>query len=531
MRYTTDIVMWTLPVLALLWLGAIVPPLCLYAWLWQLKEWRWDRLQEHLERDGTFKILLGTLRPAIVIFWLIVGFVLFWLTPTGYTLLIATVGCLISSIAAQMPSFLAHGRKPDWTKKAQILVQGTLLTQGVLLLLLIVLTKPIGLMLLLVSPILQPLFLGIAWVLFSPIDRWQKKKILARAAQLRDRFPNMIVIGVTGSVGKTTTKAVLGHLLAPYQALVTPEYINSEIGIARWLTTELNKLCTNEAPKKLIAVIEMGAYRRGEITTICRFTKPTHGIITYIGTQHISLFGSQENIRLGKGELFTNLPPQGHAYLNGDHELTRSVASLAPCTVTMAGTGGHDDLEAHDIEETSTGLAFSIGTSRFQVRLHGTHNVVNILLAIAAARDMGLEDAVIRQQLSTFAPPSRTFAVRDTSHVRLLDDTHNSSAASLKAAIAWAKSQPFDHKTLVTCGLIEMGDLGDAAQTEIGALAGDVFDRIIFVGTNGRQAFQKDCRITLESPSQQPQKVAENSLLVAVGRVPETLVTSLLPTP
>ncbi len=523
------IAMWQISALAILSIGASIPPLCLYAWLWQVKEWRWDRLHEHLARDGVRHLLLGTVRPAIVAIWCVIGLGVFWLYPTSHSLLIATYGSLISSLIIQLPSFVTRGRKPDWTSKAKILVEGTLLIQVLTQALLLVFASPIGLVFALFAPILQPLYLGLAWTCFMPIDRWQKKKILARAAQLRDQFPDMIVIGVTGSVGKTTTKAVLGHLLAPYQALVTPEYVNSEIGIARWLTTELSKLSTSEVPKKLIAVIEMGAYRRGEIATICRCTKPTHGIITYIGTQHIGLFGSQENIRLGKGELFSHLPANGHAYLNGDHELTRTVSTLATCPVTIVGTGGQDDMEAHDIEETPTGVAFSIGTSRFQVGLHGTHNVVNVLLAIAAAKDLGMDDATIQRLLRTFAPPSRTFAVRSVGSIRLLDDTHNSSAASMKAAIAWAKSQPFDHKTLVTCGLIEMGDLGDKAQTEIGALAGDVFQRIIFVGSNGRQAFQQDCRIVLESPSPQPSQVPGNSLVVAVGRVPESLVTSLLP--
>lgn len=503
-------------------LGAVFPAQCVYARLWQLKEWRLDRLREHLDREGYAVSLLGTVRPAVVGIWIIIGIVLSALGPTDSWFPIALAALICLGLVHGVQAVRGALPRPQWTRKAQIIVAlGTALNMGIWYF-----SRRYGdtatAVTLLTLPLLQPGFVGTAVLIFSPIDRWQKRRLYQHARELRQSAKDLVVIGITGSVGKTTVKALLGHLLEPLDAITTPAYVNSDTGVARWLIQQL------QARTPRLAVIEMGAYRRGEIALLCDFCRPNRGIITLIGTQHIALFGSQQNILVGKSELFAALSADGRAYLNGDHALTRETAAFARCPVVMVGTGGQLDVEARDIEETPEGLAFQLGPTRFRVPLHGTHNVVNVALAISAARDLGMDDAAIQSRLSTFAPPSRTFSVQNRGNRRFLDDTHNSSASSMKAAIAWAKTQPYDTKILITCGLIEMGDTGDTEQEAIGALAGAVFQRIIFVGRHGRSAFMRQCSVPLEGNDAPPPPAPPGALVVAVGRVPESLVQSIL---
>lgn len=297
-------------------------------------------------------------------------------------------------------------------------------------------------------------------------------------------------------------------------------------------------------------IIEMGAYRKGEIAVLCSFTQPTIGVVTHIGTQHIALFGSQEKLFNAKSELVRSLPSDGRAFLNGDNDLTRKMAAMSPCPAVVVGTGGQCDLEAFDIEETGSGIRFRLvprslpsrlgraeadgeGGTRdilFDVPLHGTHNVTNVLLAIAVGEHLGIRLERIRELLKTFAPLSQTFSVRTEAGVRILDDTHNSSTASMKAAIAWARTQPEEHKVLLTAGLIEMGDLQSPAEEELGALAGRVFERtIVLDGASARNFAEGGGRVEVFSTTMG--RVSAGSLLVCTGRMPPSVIKRMLPSP
>ncbi len=511
-------------------LGAL-SPLLTFAWLWQLKEWRSDRLLEHLRREGWVGQLWGKLRPLLVALYVCAVLVPgVWMT--FFVVLVVTGTQMILATLTVAQFVMGRQRRPVMTRKAMT-VTGTALLMTAGMAAASWAYFPLALP---VIVLLQPLSVTLAWLVWKPIDGLLKRKIIARARTTREAHPDSVVIGVTGSVGKTTTKELLACVLKDLQPLVTPAHVNSEIGVAQWLTDRL-RVSGSETrdghsqpvtrDSKLL-IVEMGAYKKGEIALMASYAKPTMGVVTHVGTQHIALFGSQEALFAAKSELVQSLPADGRAFLNGDNGLARRMVERSPCPVTIVGTGGRCDLEAFDIEETSTGIRFRAGDTVFDLPLHGTHNVTNALLAIAVGESLGVTLPRMRELLRTFVPLSGTFSVREEAGVQILDDTHNSSVASLKAAIAWARTRPEERKVLLATGLIEMGEMQAPAERELGALAAAVFERTVVIDPQSARNFAAGGR-NVETLSGTTARAAPGSLLVCAGRMSAGTVRRLLP--
>ncbi|MBU2214038.1 UDP-N-acetylmuramoyl-tripeptide--D-alanyl-D-alanine ligase [Patescibacteria group bacterium] len=502
--------------LALLTTAASLSPLITFASLWQIKEWRTDRLREHLRSEGLLRQLFGILRPATLGFFGFLGFLGFLsrdLWP------IATLAGYLALSAIQI--ILHRHPKPVWTKKAM-----TLVTTALLLTFLTTISYKLqaASFQLVVTPLLQPFYLFIAWILWSPTDKYLKARIMYRAQKLRMDRPELNVIGITGSVGKSTTKELLAHILEEKHPLTTPDHVNTEMGVSQWLLSTLPK-----NPEAEILIVEMGAYQSGEIALLCSITQPTMGVVTFIGTQHIALFGSQEELCQAKGELVAALPDNGSAFLNSDSALCNDLKELCACPITTIGTGGVSDIEAFDIEETPNGIQFRLSSTSFFVPLHGTHNVTNVLLAIAVAEKLGMDRSAIAQKLKSYRPALHTFSVREERGVTILDDTNNASQASFKAALAWAKSQPAENKILLTSGLIELGDAQDRTHTELGTLSAGIFDRVVFTHKKSARSFAHGYGQDIEIYTKYSEKVDPDSLLVCVGRMSTSIIEKLLP--
>lgn len=497
---------------------ASLSPLLTFGHLWQLKEWRIDRLREHLARERWIRPLFGITRPLLLI---ASAPLLLW---HDVPLLVWCLGfCGLGALLSLVQLALRRQPLPVWTHKAIVLMATALAID--LAFLLMMTNDPwssvnIAVVVLVFA---QPLVLMTSAALFSPIDRYLKGNIIARAKAIRAAHPELKVIGVTGSVGKTTTKEILSHVLQPLGAKATPAHLNAEIGVAQWLATILEK----EPPP--ILVVEMGAYRRGEIALLADIAQPTMGVVTAVGNQHVALFGSQENIFLAKSELVEAIPPNGKAFLNGDDALCRKMKERCRCPGVIVSTGGPSDMEATDIEETPEGLRFRVGQTAFSAKLRGTHNVRNLLLAIAVCRELGMTDDAIAARMRTFEPPSKTFQVRREAGVELLDDTYNSSPESFKAAIAWAKSQPFDQKTLLAAGIIELGEEFEDVHRELGAQAQPVFQRVIFLDEDAGTCFAQGFGRPVEVPSKTSAPVPAGSLLVCIGRMSPGTIRRFLP--
>ncbi len=503
--------------LAIITTIASVSPLMTFAYLWQVKEWRIDRLREHLRSEGFLRQLFGLTRPAILVIFGILGF----LGILTQWVILTLLGYLVISI---IQLILKKHPKPVWTKKAITLVLTTIILTFAATINSCQLSIVNCQLSIAIIPLLQPFFLMIATIIWTPVDKVLKARIMSKARQIRSKNKDLTVIGITGSVGKTTTKELLKHVLSDLNALSTPEHVNTEMGVSGWMISQIPK-----NPEAKILIVEMGAYRKGEISCLCDITKPNIGIISFVGTQHIGLFGSQEDLMDAKAELIESLPDDGHAFLNADSELCAKLKDRSVCHTTLVSTGGPSDLEAFDIEETSQGIEFTCSETRFFVPLHGTHNVTNVLLTIAVASNLGMSMDEISQKLRSFSPSVHTFAMRKEGDIIILDDTHNASPASFKAAIVWAKSQPFEHKTLLTSGLIELGTQQDPVHKELGTLSKGVFDRTVFLNRKRAYAFEDGYEKDVEIFSKATLPITQDSLLVCIGRMPQAIIQSLLP--
>lgn len=472
-------------------------------------------MREHFRNEGLFRQLFGVVRPLILGGSYALHLIDFL---SGTSWIISALGVMIIFNTVQFA--LRKQPRPVWTHKAFVLCGCSILVTVCASLMLsmtdLVWAQPI-------LPLAQPIILFIAWIIFRPVDTYLKTKIMRRAQSLRSERDDITVIGITGSVGKTTTKELLSHIVGT-RAVATPAHVNTEMGVSKWLIHQLEKKETSR-----IFIVEMGAYRKGEISLLCSIAQPTIGILTYIGTQHIALFGSQEELCKTKGELLASIPENGLSLVNGDNEMCKNTLKKVSSRMVRVGTGGDLDLEAFDIEETPNGIRFKVEDVLMECPLHGTHNVTNILLAIGAAQEIGMSLQEVSKQLKTFTPPSNTFSVREEKGVTILDDTHNASPESFKAGLQWVRQQPFEHTVLLTSGLIELGEAQDRIHAELGTLSSETFKRVIFLHKRSAQSFAKGFGREVEMYREQLVKVHPGTLLVCIGRMSQKKIQSLLP--
>jgi UDP-N-acetylmuramoyl-tripeptide--D-alanyl-D-alanine ligase len=513
---------------AVLVLIALASPLLTLLRLMQMKEWRWDRLKEHLEKEGYIRQLFGTTRTVIAALWLTGGAVLLFTDADTVAASEKLSILLLVTLAAATCMQIGAGRQrmPVWTAKA-LLVAAASAVMPMLALLAIHLhiPAPAGPLLAAVISLLAPLWALIGWALVLPVDSALKSRVLAAAERARLAHPHLTVIGITGSVGKTTMKELLSHLLKSKGAIATPEHVNTEIGVARWLTTVLAK---EPADSTRILIVEMGAYRIGEIALLCRISRPTIGVITYVGTQHLTLFGSRENIIKAKGELFDALPENGKAFINADQDAFDALKSRARCPVISAGTGNHASVQALDIEETSGGTVFKAWDTVFRSPLAGTHSVTGVLLASTVANALGVTPQESARLMQSFVPLERTFQVKTHGGVTVLDDSYNSSPDSLVAAIQWAALRPESEKVLLVEGIIELGEEEEPIHRKLAAEAAPVFSAVYTAHARHlpyfAESFGQRARIASAGGPMKP-----GSLLVVCGRVSPAIVRRFLP--
>ncbi|MEX0785679.1 MAG: UDP-N-acetylmuramoyl-tripeptide--D-alanyl-D-alanine ligase [Dehalococcoidia bacterium] len=301
------------------------------------------------------------------------------------------------------------------------------------------------------------------------------------AAGRRDRRSAKI-IGVTGSVGKTTTKEIVAAVLATrYAVLKNEANYNNEIGLPLTLLGLTNR------HKR--AVLEMGMYAQGEIRMLCEIARPEVGVVTNIGPSHLERLGSLEAIVAAKAELPESLPPQGFAILNADDPLVMTMAERTRAQPLTYGTSAEADVRASDVESRGLdGVSFALhwkGESAVaRTRLPGRHIVSNALAAAAVglADGMPLRDVVAA--LETAEVPLRLHVFRAKGGGTILDDTYNASPASMAAALDLLAEIP-GRRIAVLGEMAELGAASREGHLAVGRRAAETADIIHAVGEQG----------------------------------------------
>lgn len=305
------------------------------------------------------------------------------------------------------------------------------------------------------------------------------------AAYWRNKH-NLRVVGITGSVGKSTTKELIAEVLGQrYRVLKNIGNLNNEIG----LPLTLLRL----SPGHQAAVLEMGFYVPGEISFLCEIAKPQVGVVTNIGTVHAERAGSQEDIARGKSELVQALPPapEGVAILNYDDPWVREMASKTQAQVFTYGLDSKADLWADDIEGLGLkGIRFQIHFRKevlhIRVPMIGRHSVHTVLRAVAVGLVEGLPWAEILNGLQHSRSQLRLVAVKTENGALILDDSYNASPESTLAALNLLEEME-GRKIAVLGDMLELGQYERQGHYLVGLRAAAVADRLITVGDLGKQ--------------------------------------------
>jgi len=254
---------------------------------------------------------------------------------------------------------------------------------------------------------------------------------IGRTARSRISGP---VVGVTGSVGKTTVKDLLASVLSTsYETAASPLSYNNEIGVPLTLA---NAVDGTEA-----AVVEMGARGIGHIRSLCDVARPTIGVVTRVGFAHTEFFGDLDSVAAAKGELIESLPASGTAVLNADDPRVLAMARRARGTVVLFGLTSPSQVSARDVEldrmaRPSFCLVTPEGAADVRMALSGGHQVANALAAAAAALAAGVPLDAVAEGLAAAVPaPWRMNVVPTASGALVVNDSYNANPSSMRAAL------------------------------------------------------------------------------------------------
>jgi UDP-N-acetylmuramoyl-tripeptide--D-alanyl-D-alanine ligase len=326
----------------------------------------------------------------------------------------------------------------------------------------------------------------------------------------RERFP-IRVIGITGSVGKTSTKELVYSVLSRrYPTLKSAGNQNNEIGLP------LTLLKLQRHHKR--AVLEMGMYTTGEISRLCDMAQPEIGVLTIVGPVHLERAGSMEAIVAAKQELVEALPEYGTAVLNKDDERVMSMAAHTKATVFTYGLDSSADLWADNIRSMGLeGVGFTLHYGReamnVQVPLLGRHSVHTALRAAAVGLVDGMSWPEIIAGLSDTKVQLRLVAVPGPKDSIIIDDTYNSSPDSVMAACNLLKD--LDGRHVVVLGdMLELGHMAEASHRLVGRRAVEVADVLVTIGQLGRIIGEE--AVTVGMPSDRVTMVDDAATAVSI---------------
>ncbi|GAB6107601.1 Mur ligase family protein [Fusibacter bizertensis] len=331
------------------------------------------------------------------------------------------------------------------------------------------------------------LLIYLANTLNKPIEATINNYYYKDALRLLSENPNLIVIGVTGSYGKTSTKNVLYSMLSKdFNVLMTPESFNTKMGLTRTIREHLK-------PTHQILIAEMGAKEVGDIKELCDFVKPKYGVITSIGPQHLDTFKTFENIVLTKGELFKYLQPNGTAFVNVDDENIKNIQLRDDVTSIRYSVSDSIALSPdYYIEATSVGASGSSFTLvhaktgkkiRLSTKLLGRHNLSNVLAGIAISLSLGVTFERLTTMTADLMPVKHRLSTRRVNdQYTILDDAFNSNPVGSKMALEVLKNFEGNKKIIITPGMIELGNQAYDLNKSFGVAIADACDYVILVG-------------------------------------------------
>jgi len=287
------------------------------------------------------------------------------------------------------------------------------------------------------------------------------------AAWHRRQFGGALV-GVTGSMGKTTARQMIHTVLgARFRGTASPGNFNNQIGVP----LSMLRLAADHD----YAVLELGANRPGEIAELAALCRPTIGVITQLGDAHLGSFGSRQAIAAAKAELLAALPADGHAVV-ADDPLLRRLAETCRAEVIWTGEDAECTLRAADVQTAPGKLRFAVDGQAYAVPVWGRHHLAAALSAVAVGRIMGVRPAEIAAALAGFQAMPQRCEVVELRGATIINDTYNANPTAMRAALALLHEIEVQGRRIVVCG--DMAELGE----ETAALHWEVGQQIVALG-------------------------------------------------
>ncbi len=336
-----------------------------------------------------------------------------------------------------------------------------------------------------VTPLLIPMVTELANFINKPFENANNRKYIKRTEKTLLEADNLVKIGLTGSYGKTSVKEILKTILSVrFSVLATPASYNTPMGIS--------KSVKRYDGTQDVFIAEMGARRTGEIKELVDIVKPDYGIITGVGNQHLETFGSVDAVMKTKYELCSGVKAGGTVVFYIDNENTYRLSLRAEkenrVKVIKAGIdkSKNPDVYAEDISTSVQGTTFTLcfGEEKISVGtvLIGKHNVGNILVAAALAKENGLTAGEIAEGISLIKPiRHRLEVLKNQKGVTIIDDSYNSNVDGTIAALDVFSGFP-GRKIIVTPGLVELGKMQDLENFRFGRRIAEVASFVIIIG-------------------------------------------------
>lgn len=318
-----------------------------------------------------------------------------------------------------------------------------------------------------------------AFMILRPFEKLNNKKYIELARHRLRGNKTLTKIGITGSFGKTSCKNILYDMLSKvYNVSATKASYNTPLGIAK----AVNEI--NEATDIFIA--EMGARKTGDIAELAEMVKPSYAVITGVTRQHMESFKTLENIYREKQELVNALPENGFCAFNGENCYAKHMYYKCRVKKSIVGFDSSYDIYADSITTSSYGSSFDIVYNgkrlKCRSRLLGRHNIVNILLAFAVAKQFSVTDEQLATAISELKPVSHRLELIEANGITIIDDSYNCNIEGATAAYEVLKD--FEgRKVVFSQGIVETGDTSDI-NVFLGRLISKIADEVILCGSN-----------------------------------------------
>lgn len=521
--------MFLILVLGLFWFIREIKAFLFWLYLWQLKEYHIGRVIDHFRTYKGKKLLLN--KVLILKLFLIPLFFSSFFVAEILLLIIY----FLESAKFFYDLLSKRLRKPVLTVKTVFLV-----LIGIIFLILyavIFLYRKDFILSLLIFDILTPLIVSGIVLFFQPITVLLRNRIIQKAKRKREGFENLIVIGITGSYGKTSVKEFLYEILKEkYKVLKTEAHQNSEIGISQCILNDLNS-------EHEVFIVEMGAYGRGGIKLLCDITKPKIGVLTGINEQHMALFGSLDNITKTKFELIESLPENGLAVLNGDNDIVRN---LEPEIDRLVFCSTEEELGfwVKNIVVEKESVHFRVfskdgDSAQFNLNLLGRESIENVLLVSAVAKELGMSLEEVARVCEDFKQVDPKIA-KGVNGVSIIDSTYSANPNGVFSHLNYLKLWSGKKVVIMPC-LIELGLSSQEVHQKIGKKIAETCDLAIITTKDKfkeikegaiERGMKEESILFLEDPEKILNKIKAfcepDDIILLEGRVSSQLIDLLI---